>query len=181
MRKWHERVYYTVERGYPYVIAVLIVLFCCKAKFNMMRAENNYTELLNGLITLDSIIIGFLGAVMPVILSMKNESRFVRYVFEKDKDNLFCKYLKITLLLGICDAVLSLIMHVRQTIPVEYKMNFYYVWIFLTVAFLMSTYRSMSHMIALIFTKDCQNVDDNDGRLVSQERENELKMKYKSD
>lgn len=156
---------------------------CHYFKFNVMKT-NGFKELLDGLVTLDSIIIGFLGAVMPVILSMKNESKFARYVFEKDTKNLFCKYLKITVLLGICNVVLTLMMHVREAIPGRWQLDFYYLWIFVTVAFLLATYRSMSHMITLIFTKDSKVIINgefqvNSGNKVSESRTQELKEKYK--
>lgn len=172
---------YLFERMSPYVVALIIVVLCRHYEFNMM-IDDNYIELLNGLVTLDSIIIGFLGAIMPVILSMKNESKFVKYVFEKDKNNLFCKYLKVTVLLGIVNAVVSLVMHTRKIIPKTWQLKFYYGWIFITVAFLMATYRSMSHMISLIFTKDADHADSvgTERLQISQERGRELKNKYSS-
>lgn len=141
---------YILERAYPYIIAFITMIFCWKTEFIIMR-DNGYTDLIDGLVTLDSIIIGFLGAIMPVVLSMKNESKFVKYVFEKDTDNLFRKYLKITVLLGIVNVVTSLAMYVRATIPEKWQISFYYLWMFITIAFLATTYRSMSHMITLIF------------------------------
>lgn len=175
-----QRALYVMERTYPYVVALVSVILCKNFKFNMMISKE-YTELLNGLVTLDSIIIGFLGAVMPVILSMKNESKFVKYVFEKDKKNLFCKYLKVTILLGILNVVSCLVMHVKDAIPDNYWIKFYYVWIFITVVFLTSTYRSMSHMITLIFTKDEKEVigSEDGSDQVNEARAMEIRQKYK--
>lgn len=182
MNKIGMRLKYLSERGYPYVISLIATIICEYTGFNMMVDETGFTELLNGLITLDSIIIGFLGAVMPVILSMKNESKFVKYVFENDEENLFCKYLKMTLLLGICNVVLCLVLQVRKAILIEYQLMCYYVWIFMTVVFLAATYRSMSYMIALVFSKDVRGDDSNDDDIItiSETRSNELKEKYKS-
>lgn len=153
-------------------------------KFNIM-VEKGYDDLLNGLVTLDSIIIGFLGAIMPVVLSMKNESKFARYVFEKDTKNLFCKYLKVTVLLGIINVVFTLMMNVREAIPQKWQLEFYYIWIIVTVAFLLTTYRSMSHMITLIFTKDSEVIINGEFQeiiesKVSESREQNLKEKYKN-
>ena len=163
-----------------YIIALIATITCEYIGFNMMVDEEGFTELLNGLITLDSIIIGFLGAVMPVILSMKNESKFVKYVFEKDEENLFCKYLKITLLLGICNVVFCLVLQVRKTILIEYRLMCYYAWIFFTIVFLMATYRSVSYMIALIFSKDEEDNIGDDNITISETRRDEVKQKYKS-
>lgn len=172
---------YLIERLSPYLVAIIVVGLCRFYKFNMMD-DKNYKELLNGLVTLDSIIIGFLGTVMPVILSMKNESKFVRYVFEKDKNNLFCKYLKVTILLGIINVVFSLLMHVRCTMVVPLRMKSYYGWIFVSTAFLVATYRSMSYMISLIFTRDSEDLEKGDveDQSIGKSRRNELQEIYKS-
>ena len=176
---------YILERAYPYIIAFITMIFCWKTEFIIMR-DNGYTDLIDGLVTLDSIIIGFLGAIMPVVLSMKNESKFVKYVFEKDTDNLFRKYLKITVLLGIVNVVTSLAMYVRATIPEKWQISFYYLWMFITIAFLFIMYRSMSHMITLIFMEDkhdtevsCLEIEDGIG--ISNDRDIELKEKYRSE
>lgn len=175
---------YLLERVYPYGMALIAVLCCEYFNFNMML-DKGYSDVLDGLVTLDSIIIGFIGAIMPVILSMKNDSKFVKYVFENDTKNLFCKYLKTTLLLGICNVIITLIMHVTTTIPKEWRMKFYYVWIFITIAFLTATYRSMSYMITLIFSKDeecciTSEMRQNEKCEISEERSNELRQKYKN-
>ena len=172
---------YVFERAMPYAMALFVTAMGHRYKFNMID-DCGYTDLLNGLVTLDSIIIGFLGAVMPVILSLKNESKFVKYVFGKDKDDLFQKYLKVTVLLGILNAVTSLIMHVRMSLPKEWKMRIYFCWIFITVAFLAATYRCMSRMILLILAKDEDNrSNENCSKTqISESRSRELKEKYNS-
>lgn len=104
---------YYFERIYPYGIAIIAAVVLQRVATGVMN-DDNFNDLINGLVTFDSIVIGFFGAIMPVILSMKNESKFVKYVFEKDVDGLFSKYLKVTLFSGLCSAVLSLL--VKMTI-----------------------------------------------------------------
>ena len=94
------RIKYGAERLYPYIGALFLVYLVRCIELNIMT-DDGYKDLLDGLITLDSIIIGLLGTVIPVVLSARNESEFVKYVFEKDKENLFYKYLKMTLLLAL--------------------------------------------------------------------------------
>ena len=52
---------YRAERLYPYFFALVVTLLCMFIKVDV-TGDSGYGELLNGLITLDSIIIGFLGA-----------------------------------------------------------------------------------------------------------------------
>lgn len=53
---------YFWESFYPYLIAGVIVWYFIKIKLNIM-GDKNYSDLLDGLVTLISIIIGFLGAM----------------------------------------------------------------------------------------------------------------------
>lgn len=176
-----ERIRYYMERVYPYLISgfVLIIVHMWHIDFT---DNADLKEVLNGIVTLDSIILGFLGAIIPVILSMKNESKFVKYVFQKDKQHLFVKYLKITVLTGIVNAVISLGMHLRGSMSDNVRKVVYYFWIFTTLLFVILTYRCMSHMITLVFRTD----EENEDRLkrasntkVSKEREENLKNRFK--
>ena len=69
---------YILERAYPYIIAFITMIFCWKTEFIIMR-DNGYTDLIDGLVTLDSIIIGFLGAIMPVVLHYNKFSFPAKY------------------------------------------------------------------------------------------------------
>lgn len=177
MKKVIGNIRYGCERAYPYILASIVTKFLIVNKIYLYNSKD-FSEVLNGLVTLDSIIIGFLGAIMPVILSMKNESKFVRYVFEKDQKNLFMKYLKVTIFWGLFDAVLSLIMHTRD-LMVKPE-NMYFLWMFVTVVFISATYRSMSYMVVLLFAKDEHGSDAKDEIVhgLSIERNEELKRKY---
>ena len=171
-----HRIGYCWERAYPYVFALVCVILSWKK--NILLTDNtDFYKVLDGIIMLSSIIIGFLGAIMPVILSMKNESKFVKYVFEKDNKNLFANYLKVTVLLGLFDAALSLLMNVRSSFGATFQKNLYYAWLWTTIAFMVSTYRSMSHMISLIFAKDVKE-DEMQVSKVSKDRDDELTRKY---
>ena len=71
-----------IEMLYPYVLSVVIfVLF--KFVKNSLYQSKNINDALDAVITVSSLIIGFLGAVLPVIMSMKNDSKLVKYVFER--------------------------------------------------------------------------------------------------
>jgi Na+-driven multidrug efflux pump len=110
---------------------------------------------LDGTISLVSIIIGFMGAIMPIILSMKNESKFVRYVFERDTEELFKKYLKITIKVGLTNAGLTLVMFLHESFVNQFARLFiFYSWFITIMLFILLTMRSMSYMITIFFDKD---------------------------
>lgn len=67
------------EKLYPHIFGAVIVVLLSLVGFSPMKSSG-INNLIDGIVMLDSIIIGFIGAVIPVVLSMKNESKFVKYV-----------------------------------------------------------------------------------------------------
>mgnify|MGYP000259643238 CR=1 FL=1 len=176
-----ENIRYYIERTYPYLLAGIVVILVVINKVNVM-GNNDFKEALNGIVTLDSIILGFLGAIMPVILSMKNESKFVKYVFQNDKKHLFVRYLKSTVFMGLINAVFSLCMHLRGSMSKNIKFSMYYIWIFTAVAFLVLTYRCMSYMIVLVFRPDDGEIEKNENQkktVITDREQRDLKDYYK--
>lgn len=172
---------YLMERSYPYILSIFATIALRRVSFGVM-SDMNFNDMLGGLVTLDSIVIGFFGAIMPVILSMKNESKFVRYVFENDTEGLFANYLKVTIFSGLFSAVFSLSLYLRNSfIHLCVKSFLYTVWAFFTTLFLISTYRSLSYMISLVFSKDnFENDGVSNSCREKTEVEKELEEKYKA-
>lgn len=57
-----ENIRYYIERTYPYLLAGIVVILVVINKVNVM-GNNDFKEALNGIVTLDSIILGFLERV----------------------------------------------------------------------------------------------------------------------
>lgn len=145
---------YLIERCYPYFWALVASGALRFLNINYIESENIYSAL-DGMITTTSLIIGFLGAVLPVIMSMKNDSKFVKYVFEKDTKQLFLKYMKTNLVMGIILIGISVSMYFKtQYIESFYYEHAFYIWVFACVSFLLCTYRCVNNMLNLIFSKD---------------------------
>lgn len=97
------------ERIYPYVVAVVGVGLIRRSCVIEFFSSENLNDALTAIITVTSIIIGFIGAILPVILSMKNDSKVVQYVFQRDRRKLFLEYIKSTLAIGLLLIVCSII------------------------------------------------------------------------
>lgn len=169
---------YYWERLYPYIIGIIVSIFCFKIKFDI-TTNSNFEDLLGGLVTLSSIIIGFLGAILPTVLGMRDESAFVKYVFGNDKEKLFSKYLKATISLGLIDVLVSLLMYVRDNFSEKIGAFIYYLWVFMTISFIIATYRSMTNMVSLLFAEDHEEIDGSEEEKLDQTRIQEIKNKYK--
>ena len=128
---------------------------------------------------MESIVIGLIGAIIPVILSMKNESKFVKYVFENDTRGLFRRYLTSTIGGGLLSVTFSLAMYIRDEYGNLLATVIFYIWIFFVALFLLLTYRSMKYMILIIFSPDTNRESINLN--LTQEEKTELRAKHKSE
>lgn len=151
-----------IEMLYPYVLSVIIFVLFKFAK-NSLYQSKNINDALDAVITVSSLIIGFLGAVLPVIMSMKNDSKLVKYVFERDKDKLFLKYIKQTLIVGVLVIIVSVTVYFRD----QYKDTWYEKWnipilAYMLLCFLLCTYRCFSNMLNRIFMNDVELFLDDD-------------------
>ncbi|MDD7147612.1 MAG: hypothetical protein PUH86_04695 [Lachnospiraceae bacterium] len=149
-----EDVKYYWERSYPYIFSTILFLIMYRGKINF--AENSYmNDAIDGVNTITSLIIGFLGAILPVILGMKNESKFVQYVFENDKNKLFLKYIRENILVGLLLLFISVGLYFRKEEVLKgYIAYGFYIWSTIIVLFLLVTYRCLSNMLNLIFSSD---------------------------
>ncbi|WP_342985706.1 hypothetical protein [[Clostridium] symbiosum] len=147
---------YIVERAYPYTLSAIVIFSMWHLKLIFINSEN-MNAALDGIITMCALIIGFLGAILPVILGMKNESKLVKYVFEKDEEKLFLKYIKATLLIGILTVMLTITLYFRQELVCLGNVNvLFYIWFYFVITFLFLTYRCTSNMLELLFTNDAE-------------------------
>lgn len=160
--------YYT-ERIYPYAISVIATFMLYRFGINYISSKN-INEALDGMLTTSSLIIGFIGAVLPVIMSMKNDSKFVKYVFEEDKKQLFLKYMKENILFGILLIGISVSMYFKDGFEKTWYYNHvFYFWILLCISFLLCTFRCVNNMLNLIFSKDKELKKDSKPKVTERE------------
>lgn len=156
-----ERIKYYFERGYPYIISILVFILLNKYKI-IFISNRNFNDAIGGISTIGSLIVGFLGAILPVILGMKNESKFVKYVFENDRNKLFLKYIKEDIVFGLLTLFVSFILYFKdEAIFVNIKIYMFYSWVTLIILFLLLTYRCLSKMLTLIFSSDNELILEN--------------------
>lgn len=155
------------ERAYPYLVAVVICVVLYKSGIDFSQ-NPKLDNLIDGIVTMESIVIGLMGAMIPVVLSMKNDSKFVTYVFENDTHHLFKKYLTVTIGEGILSLIVTLSMYMREEYEEAILKNVYNAWLYLVLLFLFLTYRSMKYMIEIIFTPDLENNEEDVEKLDEQ-------------
>ena len=156
-----EKLKYYFERSYPYIISATMFILLWKYKINFI-SNRNFNDAIDGISTISSLIIGFLGAVLPVILGMKNESKFVKYVFENDTNKLFLKYIRENIIFGLMTLLISFMLYFKDELFfINIKVYIFYFWLSLIVLFLLLTYRCLSKMLTLIFSSDNELIGNN--------------------
>lgn len=118
--------------------------------------------------------------MLPIVLSLKENSEFVQYIFKEDREKLFYKYMKEMFLLGVCDAALSLLQHVHRIFLQRYQMYMYYSWIFITIAFFAATYRAISYMLKMIFIEKSDENEQNEEPQISENQREEIRQEFKN-
>lgn len=172
---------YYLERYGPYCISAIIIWLMHRYGIEFTKSVN-LNSALDSTNTIAALIIGFLGAILPVILGMKNESKFVNYVFQKDENKLFLKYIKSTIVVGLLLVFDTLIMYFLNEIKEEmYQMVLFYTWFYLIILFLLCTYRSLSNMLTLIFSEDSLFVSQRYKTVGSNKSEEEKEFERKNE
>ena len=144
---------YYLERGYPYALSLIVVVLLWKSKINYINDKHLYNAL-DSVLTMTGLIVGFFGAIMPVIMGLKKESKFVMRVFQKDTNKLFQKYIKGTVVVGLFSATLTVFMYFNESFQKQVRAYSFYLWIYFFLLFMISTYRSIKYMLELIFSDD---------------------------
>lgn len=175
-----ETIKYYCERVYPYVVSLAFTCFFAYEKINIIH-NKDMNSALDGVNTFAALIIGFLGAMLPVVLGMKNESKIVKYVLEKDEKKLFLKYIKSTIKVGLMLVCVTIGLYFRKSFPDEIISKVVCIWLFLLVVFVLCTYRCLSNMLNLIFSRDSdlENTIPVGNSMKKTKQEIELEEKYK--
>lgn len=176
---------YYAERSYPYAVSIFITIIIWMLNNKLSNAifmDEGFEKMVESSINVVTIIIGFLGAILPVILSMKNEVEVVNYLFEEvDKDQLFKKYIVSTIYMGIMTLFISSIIFVKGSFD-QYERVYKIInitWIFFYIVFLLSTLRSMTHMVNVIFiNKKNSRIEKEVSKEITEEEENDLIKEY---
>ena len=134
-----------IELFYPYILPIGITVPIALIHTNFLESEN-LNSALEAIITVSSLIIGFLGAILPVI--------------------------KQTLLMGILVIMVALSIFIRdQYVGTSYYKYALYIIVYFLCAFLLCTYRSIDNMLDLIFSKDIDYFNDEKFHIISEEEQ----------
>ena len=128
------------ERAYPFGIAFVFTFAAWVFNINYI-SDNRLFEALNGILTVTTLIIGFWGAVFPLVLNAKNEIKAVKRVFDIDKNGLYYEYMYVMLLSGMFLIITTISAYFRDSyLGTIYYKSIFYILVFLFVFFICATF-----------------------------------------
>ncbi len=146
---WFRIIGYWGERFYPYFIAIVVYIFTEKYNINYISSEN-IQDALDSIMNMTSLILGFGGALIPIVIGLKGESEFIRRILDNNK--LFFKYFREMIMGGLLLIAITISIYFVNDIDNEFLYNHAFkVWISMIVVFIMQTYRSIMAMLKMIF------------------------------
>ena len=143
-----------IERFHPYVGGVITSLMLWWFKVDL-SASRGLDNALNGIITMASLIICFLGAIILLIVSARTDSKAVENVFRLDTDGLFYKYIKETVSIGLALVIACVVTFFRTNFKLDLMQEGLVIAdAGLLVTFLLCIYRSYLYIFEIIQLKD---------------------------
>lgn len=159
---------------YPLIVAIIILWL--SIKLNFTYDLKNFDKVLDGAITFSSIIVGFLGALLGILVSIK-DSKIVQAIFETNERYTLKYFFNENFIIGLLVVIVSCIMQVLREYQTIWSSIFFYSWIVLFSWFLPSTYRIVNILMSVFFKTNSASVDSRpEGNRVDDQRREEIRQ-----
>ncbi|WP_278828357.1 hypothetical protein [Phascolarctobacterium faecium] len=132
------------EQYAPLVSAIIFVCVAFYCGINV-AVISNFDQILNAIINITAILLGFLAAMMSILI-VSASKRVIKLLKECNLIDCFNGYFKCTVVVGILSAVSSVILLGISNIA---SPNIFYVWLFLNIWFMASAARILYIMLQI--------------------------------
>lgn len=144
------------NRTYSYTIPIFVSVFfftgskVTESSFDLTTSDN-FTGMLEGIITFISIAISIFGFLLPVLVSAKEEGA-VKTFLEIANRRVFLKGLKRIILSGFIAIFLSCVLYLYDIFSEDVVRVIESIWLGSLFFFMATTYRFVSIMLSLLFS-----------------------------
>ena len=156
------------ERTHPYLIAICITMLWFFFGKDLSQS-NGFDNALDSTSTMCSILLGFVAAIFPVILSLRTKGNYIDKVISNG-GRLLKSYCVESIISGFVLIIGNTLNYFRFDTRPLIKLILFYFWIFCVVSFIFCSIRSMYFLIRLIMPKETIN---------SIPEESDVEKKYK--
>lgn len=150
------------DRVYPYILG-LIAIFVSWF-FALDPTIKGFDNVLDGLISFSSIVLGFLAALLAIILSI-SKSPVMNHLYNYtssggniDGKTLLFSYFRSALFTGFATVIISIYMFIicNKEVITSFEQLVTYMWIGFAITFISSSYRIVSILMFTLFKHEEQ-------------------------
>jgi hypothetical protein len=142
------------DKVYPVIVSFFITgVFL---SFGLDSKLEGFEKVLDGTITFASIVVGFLAALLAIILSI-SKSKVMKHLYNyidvnKGKKILF-SFFQQSIASGFVVVILSIAMYLVIELKDQYAYHkvAFYLWLFLSIFFVVTTYRIINILMKALF------------------------------
>lgn len=179
--KWCKWFFWFLEKCGPCILgtigaalAIWLVLIC-------KLSQEAFDKVLESTITLSSILIGFIGALLGILFTVKN-TETISLLFQSKEKIVLKRYFRYNVILGMFLVVFSLLLYVIEAVEnltetIQYIV--YGLWGFLLLYTLSSTFRIINIMMHIIFDEKPNENKEPEPVKMDDKEKTELKKQYK--
>lgn len=161
-----EDINYKFEMLYPYILSIIPPLFFCNYLSEIK--DKNLNEVFSIFTTVDTLMIGFIGTIVSILMSLKFDNELIKGIL---KDDRFKRYTKQSLVVGFISVILiiiTLILTKNDSYKCFSDTMLYLCLYFMTVTF-MTFYRFFKICLFVLFWEKNESEED----LLTRPKENE--------
>lgn len=156
------------ERFYPFLISLFFVILMLY--LNIGPAVKGFEKVLDGVITFSSIVVGFLGALLAVIMSL-SKSEVIKHLYDYKLEErngegkgkvLFFVYCYQAISSGFITVLFSIFMYVIKELSSSswYITYIFGLWMFITIFFITSSFRIINILMIVLSQEAKTNSPD---------------------
>lgn len=162
------------EAWYPTVVSLVLVTACWRIGFNV--STPNVDKIIDASINLASIIIGLLGALLGILISVK-DAKMIDFIFRSVHRDTIYRYIRQSIFAGFLTIGFASVSYIdvgkdARSSPI-WSMAFF-LWLFCATFLLISSYRIIDILMYLLANKDV-SVDRPDSVQMNPDEVDELK------
>lgn len=157
-----------LDRVYPPVISLIFVYLGFTLGFDYK--VKNFDKILDSSIVFGSIVIGFLAALLGILVTIR-DTDIVREIVKRNQMNTLRYYYNETLLIGFTIVFTASTLHVLRETENLITLIVFYIWNLAVFWFVPSTYRIVSILMSVFFNANNSLERPKSNKIDSKERE----------
>lgn len=141
-----------LERTYPYWIALCVTVIWYFYGYDLSESIG-YNYALDSTSIMCSILLGFIAAIFPVVLSLQTKNNYIDKVI-KNGGNLLRSYCVENIICGFVLILINISNYFRFDTRLLIKTILFYCWVLFVVMFIFCSIRSVYFLLRMIMPKE---------------------------